>query len=298
MDFMFDRMAEGRVIKSLTIVDDATHQPVAMVPERDRFTRMAMRYTSMKNLKRAVKQCCVIAAGCLIYAANSATASAQAVDAPSDVRKVLYANDTLLLNAVHRGDRDTWARLTTSDFMYVEEGNVARRAQFLSELEEDGLMPLIIHNYEVKIIGDTAQVFHQDDVPQRPGGVDESHSHLLMTETWQRIHGEWKLRVVHTDRIRINPPPVSLSSLQIDELVGTYQSADKTYIIQRDGNRILGGRSGQPLTELMAETRDVLFQPDDVYLRRVFQRNANGQVTGFIDRSETDRRSWKRVSSN
>ncbi len=34
MDFVFDRSAETRVIKSLTIVDDATHESVAIVPER------------------------------------------------------------------------------------------------------------------------------------------------------------------------------------------------------------------------------------------------------------------------
>ena len=34
MDFVFDRTAEGRVIKSLTVVDDATHEAVAVVPER------------------------------------------------------------------------------------------------------------------------------------------------------------------------------------------------------------------------------------------------------------------------
>jgi transposase InsO family protein len=34
MDFVFDRSAEGRVIKCLTIVDDATHEAVAVVPER------------------------------------------------------------------------------------------------------------------------------------------------------------------------------------------------------------------------------------------------------------------------
>ena len=32
MDFVFDRSAEGRVIKCLTIVDDATHESVAIVP--------------------------------------------------------------------------------------------------------------------------------------------------------------------------------------------------------------------------------------------------------------------------
>ena len=33
-DFMFDRTAEGRVVKCLTIVDDATHEAVAIVPAR------------------------------------------------------------------------------------------------------------------------------------------------------------------------------------------------------------------------------------------------------------------------
>lgn len=35
MDFVFDRTAEGLVIKCLAIVDDATHESVAIVPERD-----------------------------------------------------------------------------------------------------------------------------------------------------------------------------------------------------------------------------------------------------------------------
>lgn len=34
MAFVFDRSAEGRVIKCLTIVDDATHESVTIVPER------------------------------------------------------------------------------------------------------------------------------------------------------------------------------------------------------------------------------------------------------------------------
>jgi len=41
MDFVFDRSADGRVIKCLTIVDDATHESVATVPERS-FSGMAV----------------------------------------------------------------------------------------------------------------------------------------------------------------------------------------------------------------------------------------------------------------
>lgn len=34
MDFVFDRVASGCAIKSLTVVDDATHEAIAVVPER------------------------------------------------------------------------------------------------------------------------------------------------------------------------------------------------------------------------------------------------------------------------
>jgi len=34
MDFVFDRSADRRVIKCLTVVDDATHEAIAIVPER------------------------------------------------------------------------------------------------------------------------------------------------------------------------------------------------------------------------------------------------------------------------
>ena len=44
MDFVFDRVASGRTIKSLVIVDDATHEAVAIVPEHtiggDHLTRI------------------------------------------------------------------------------------------------------------------------------------------------------------------------------------------------------------------------------------------------------------------
>jgi putative transposase len=36
MDFMFDRVASGRMLKLLVITDDATHESVAIVPEHDR----------------------------------------------------------------------------------------------------------------------------------------------------------------------------------------------------------------------------------------------------------------------
>lgn len=59
MDFVFDRTAEGRVIKSLTVVDDATHEAVAVVPERAMsghgLTRILDRLALQRGLPKAIR---------------------------------------------------------------------------------------------------------------------------------------------------------------------------------------------------------------------------------------------------
>lgn len=56
MDFVFDRTAEGRVIKSLTVVDDATHESVAIVPERAIGGHALTRILDRLALERALPQ--------------------------------------------------------------------------------------------------------------------------------------------------------------------------------------------------------------------------------------------------
>ncbi len=59
MDFVFDRTAEGRVIKNLTVVDDATHEAVAIVPERaisgHGLTRILERVALHRGLPKAIR---------------------------------------------------------------------------------------------------------------------------------------------------------------------------------------------------------------------------------------------------
>lgn len=59
MDFVFDRTAEGRVIKNLTVVDDATHEAVAIVPERAigglALTRILDRVALHRGLPQAIR---------------------------------------------------------------------------------------------------------------------------------------------------------------------------------------------------------------------------------------------------
>ena len=59
MDFVFDRTAEGRVIKNLTIVDDATHEAVAIVSERalsgQHLTRILDELATTRGLPKAIQ---------------------------------------------------------------------------------------------------------------------------------------------------------------------------------------------------------------------------------------------------
>lgn len=59
MDFAFDRTAEGRVIKNLTVVDDATHEAVAIVPERaiggQVLTRILDRVALLRGSPKAIR---------------------------------------------------------------------------------------------------------------------------------------------------------------------------------------------------------------------------------------------------
>ncbi len=59
MDFVFDRTAEGQVIKCLTMIDDATHEAVAVVPERAisgyALTRILDRLALQRGLPQAIR---------------------------------------------------------------------------------------------------------------------------------------------------------------------------------------------------------------------------------------------------
>ena len=59
MDFVFDRTAEGRSIKNLTVVDDATHEAVAVVPERalggNQLVRILEQLAGTRGLPKAIR---------------------------------------------------------------------------------------------------------------------------------------------------------------------------------------------------------------------------------------------------
>lgn len=214
---------------------------------------------------------------------------------------LLRAKDQALLDAIAPGDRKVWDDALAPDAVYVDEsGVIMDRADFLKQFEP--LPPgasgtLSIASYSARVSGDLATVIHTDDEQENYHGQMLT-ARYLMTETWRRDSGQWKLYMVHASAILKDPPAVTLSTKDLQEYVGRYSGgADLVYLIQWDGKQLVGGRAGRSLTPLQLEIRDVLFIAGQPRTRKIFQRNTDGRITGFIDRREGEDLVWRREPS-
>jgi hypothetical protein len=119
----------------------------------------------------------------------------------------------------------------------------------------------------------------------------------LTTETWRRDSDDWKLYLIHTYAVLKDPPAITLPEKELRQYAGDYSAApDLTYEIRWDGQRLVGGKKGSSMKPLAVEVRDVLFVPGQPRIRKIFERDAKGKITGFVDRRESWDLVWKKAT--
>jgi hypothetical protein len=204
---------------------------------------------------------------------------------------ILRAKDQALLDATAPGDKKIWEDVLAPDAVFADEnGVILDRATFLEQLTP---LPagvsgtLQMSTYQAHIDGDLATVIHLDDEHETFHG-QKLFAQYLTTETWRRDNGEWKLYLTHIYAVLKDPPTVALPEKELQQYVGEYSGApDLIYLIRWDGQRLVGGRKGASMKPLAVEVRDVLFVPGQPRIRKIFQRDAKGKITGFVDRRES-----------
>jgi hypothetical protein len=210
----------------------------------------------------------------------------------------LRAKDQALLDAIAPGDRKVWEQALASDAVYVDEsGTILDRAAFLDQLTPlptGASGTLRIANYQARIMGDLATVIHLDDEQETFHG-QKLLAQYLTTETWRRDGDDWKLYLIHTYAVLKDPPAITLPEKELLQYAGEYSAApDLTYEIRWDGQRLVGGKKGSSMKPLDVEVRDVLFVPGQPRIRKIFQRDAKGRITGFVDRRESWDLVWQK----
>jgi hypothetical protein len=173
---------------------------------------------------------------------------------------------------------------------------LAYRAARVQPLPAGASGNISIIDYAVQLHGDTALVIHRDDERENYHG-QQLHAEYLMTETWLRRSGEWKLALVHVYVVAKDPPAVALATAALDEYAGRYSAAeDLLYVIRRDGNQLVGGREGGTPHPLLAESPDVFFVAGQPRTRMIFTRNDAHKIDAFVDRREGEDLTFTRVA--
>jgi hypothetical protein len=154
-----------------------------------------------------------------------------------------------------------------------------------------------IASSSVHFSGDLATVVHTDDEWENYHG-QTLFARYLTTETWRSEAGTWKLHLLHVYAVLKDPPAISLPPEVLKQYVGRYSGGnDLGYVVEWTGKQLMGGRQGGTMKPLLAEIRDVLFIAGQPRTRKIFQRDAEGNVIGFVDRREGRDLLWHRDHS-
>lgn len=217
---------------------------------------------------------------------------------PSSVEQELRRNTQALLDAIAPGDTATWDRLLDAKVIQVDENDEVRdKAKILADLQPLGpglTGNLQIDDFRVALYDDVAVVTHEDkEYLDYHGQV--LHSRFRMTDTWRRTEAGWRLLGEQVLAVQQDPPSVPFDGKSC-VFAGRYGLTDEIVAtISCRGDGLTVERAGKPARTFLAETPDVFFEPGSPRTRRIFQRDAAGHITGFLDRREERDIAWKKL---
>ncbi|MEO5868037.1 MAG: DUF4440 domain-containing protein [Sphingomonas sp.] len=215
------------------------------------------------------------------------------------LERELRAKDQALLDQTAPRDRAMWEATLAPEAMTLDEnGRMLTRADMISGLADRPPSISVqteMTDYRLRRWGDMATVIHTDAESESFHG-QILHSIYLTTETWKLMPDGWRVVLIHIFAAPKDPPSVSLPARELSQYVGRYRAAtDLIYNITLENGALLGARDGKPGVPLLAETPDVFFIKGQPRTRKIFQRDAKGHVTGFVDRREGTDIVWNRI---
>ena len=220
---------------------------------------------------------------------------ARAATQPADDRALstlLEAQTQAFSEAGKRNDAATMDRLLDPLVVFTnEQGQVATKADLLEgagpPAAADPNTRIQVTHWAMRRQGDdVATATFIDEVTRKLGG-QQLVLRFQSTETWARRASGWKMIASHTMNVVRPPAPVTLAPALLDEYAGIYRlGSAMTVTIARSGDRLFTSTNGAPPSALQAEIKDVLFAPAVPNVRRIFQRNAQGRIQGFVSRRD------------
>jgi ketosteroid isomerase-like protein len=227
--------------------------------------------------------------------------TALAAPALADDRVMITQYEQELSDAITNGTPGVWDKYLDRDVIYAEEDDSYKGKDGMVK-EVHPLPPGLGGEIKVELLsyhedGDTAVALFRQHEIERYYGQTIRASYLLST-VWKKRADGWRQIEGQVLAERTDPPSVVLPTIDLRKFAGTYQLKDSepTYTITLTDGKLMGARTGKASSEWNAETRDVFFIKGDPRIRKIFQYDAMGRVTGFIERRESWDIVWNKVS--
>ena len=196
-------------------------------------------------------------------------------------------------DASQRGDLAKMRSFLDDQLLFVNEDGVAFDRHNFAEGA-----PAAAPKGALSTVTVTDWVLHSADNVAVTGFVNEQVTHYaettltekyLSVETWIKRGTQWKLLESETTLLHQDPPVLTLPADAWSDYLGNYSAGPGSAVaIARDGDLLGINVNGTKAPSLAAEMRDVFFAPNQPsgYDRQrvVFQRNAAGQVTGYVSK--------------
>src|ERR1700733_263643 len=224
-----------------------------------------------------------------------------ALPALADDRSLITAQMQEMSDAIASGDVAVWDKYLDADVIYAEEDDSYKGK--LDALKEITPLPKgLSGTIKVELLsyhedGDVAiALFRQNETEHYFGQV--IYARYLTNTTWKKHTDGWKLIAGQVVAERNDPPAITLPPNRLAQYVGKYKlkESEAIYTLAVANGKLIGTRNGHKHATWNAESADVFFIIGDPRIRKIFQRDASGKITGFVERRETWDVVWEKTS--
>jgi hypothetical protein len=221
-----------------------------------------------------------------------AVSALSATSAFADDRSLITTQMQEMADALVPGDAAVWDKYLDANVIYAEEDDTYKgKAEAIKELKPlpkglGGTIKIELLSYHEE--GDVAvALFRQNETEHY--FAQTIYAKYLASTTWKRREAGWKLIAAQTLAERTDPPAITLPASRLEQYVGTYQLKDSEprLTLELMDGKLIGARSGHKPAPWNAEASDVFFIAGDPRIRKIFQHDASGKVTGFVERRES-----------
>jgi hypothetical protein len=244
------------------------------------------------------KNCLIVLWSFLFGAlAQSASGVGQADDRVRVLAEVTGLSQKLL-DAIPTGDKTVWNEILADDAVYLDEdGRILTKREIVDELRPlpKGYSGFIKITQPRLVLRTNLAVLAYVAAEEETIFGQILKTDFPATDVYEKRDGRWRLLSSHVTVIHKQPPAIHLAPSQLDAYVGTYELAPGVeYVVKRDGERLLGQRTGRKEQELSAEA-DGIFTLKGYRGRKMFLRDSAGRVIELRDRRDGNDLVWRRV---